>query len=152
MKMPTLVLAGTATVLLAALARPQETANPPSKGRAEESAKKVKGLQRERIATLKETADVSLKLAQGSRLELEVALEDRMALLKAESEATESEPERIALYKQALDALTAYETLARTQKEAARGTELAVLRVKARRLEVVIRLEQAKAKETNEGK
>jgi hypothetical protein len=151
MKVHTPILAITAAVLLTALSRSADPANPPSTDTAGGAAK-IKALQKERIAVLKETADLSLKLAQGSRLEVEVALEDRMALLKAESEAAESEPDRIALYKQTLDALTAYEKLAQARKAAALGTEVTVLRVKARRLEVEIRLEQAKAKETKAGK
>jgi RNA polymerase sigma factor (sigma-70 family) len=131
---------------------PQDKANPPSTNRAEVMGEKVKNLQKERVATLKEVVDTSLRLARVARLEVGEAMEDRMALLKAELEVAEKESDRVALYKQTLDALTEYEKLARAQKEAARGTESTVLRVKARRLEVEICLEQAKAKEAKERK
>lgn len=146
MKMLTLILAITAAVLPAVATRAQDTVH--AQFHAENvSNGAVKELQKKRIAILKDVADGSLKLAQSSRIELEVALEDRMSLLKAESEAAATEPERIAVYRQALDALSAYEKLARAQKEAARGSELTVLRINARRLEVESRMETMKVKE-----
>jgi len=108
------------------------------------SAERLKDLRKEWIAALKEAADISFKLAQNARLELGEALEDRMVLLKAELEATDKESERAALRKQTLDSLKAYEEVARSLAEAGRGSQLNVLRVKARRLEVEMQLEQAK--------
>jgi hypothetical protein len=69
-----------------------------------------------------------------------------MTLLEAELEATESERDRIPLYQQTLDVLTDFEKRAQAEMEAARGTELAVLRIRARRLEVESRLEQPRVK------
>jgi hypothetical protein len=67
-----------------------------------------------------------------------------LRLLKAELEAAEKEAGRIARYKNVLDDLTAYEDLAKDHFERGRGTEHAVLKVRARRLEVEIQLEQAR--------
>jgi hypothetical protein len=120
----------------------------PSKEQIEASAKKIKELRKERITTLKEAVDVSSKLAQSGRLEVWEAMEDRMALLKAELEAAEKESDRIALYKQAVASLKDYEAVARARFNAGRGTELPLFRIKAKRLEVEIQLEQATVKES----
>jgi hypothetical protein len=124
----------------------------PSKDEIEASAKKVKELQKERIAALQGAVDVSKRLAQGSRIEVWDAMEDRMALLKAELAAAGTESERIALYKKAVGSLKEYEALAKAQAEAGRATSLNMFRIKARRLEVEIQLEQAKLKVAKEGK
>ena len=117
---------------------------------AEASAKKVKELRKERIAVLKDVVEVSTKLAQNARIEIADALDDRMTLLQAELDAAEKESERIALYMKALDSLKVYAELAKARFEAGRGTELAVLKVKAKRLEIEIQLEQAKIREVKE--
>jgi hypothetical protein len=132
----------TAVVLLKAANARQE----PSKNAVEVSAKKVKGLQTERIACLKSAADVSMRLAQKARIELSDALEDRMTLLAAELDAAETESERLSLYRKAVDSLSGLEEVAKARMEAARGTELNLHRIKARRLEVEIQLERAKIK------
>ncbi|MBS0262826.1 MAG: hypothetical protein JSS02_12810 [Planctomycetes bacterium] len=111
------------------------------------SSEKLTELRKERIATLKDAADVSFKLAQNARLEFREALEDRMALLNAELDAAENEAERAALRRQTLDSLKAYEDVARSLVESARGTQLNMLRVKARRLDVELQLEQANMQE-----
>jgi len=118
----------------------------------EESTKKVKELQKERIAALKAAAEISQKLAQAFRLDISEAMENRMTLLKAELEAAETESDRIALYKKALEDLKACEQLAKDQFAAARATELPLHKVKARRLEIEIALEQAKIKQAKEKK
>jgi hypothetical protein len=51
-----------------------------------------------------------------------------------------------------LDSLKEYEELAKATFEAARGTELNILKIKARRLEIEIILEQANIKEAKESK
>ena len=86
-----------------------------------DSAKKVKELQKERIATLKKAAEVSLALAQSGRLEVWEAVEDRVALLKAELEVAETEADRVTLYKKILEDLKVYEAVAKARFEAAAG-------------------------------
>lgn len=146
MKVVTLILAVTTLMLIWTSTNAEDNVPQPPKG-VDASGTAMTELQKNRIDILKEVADMSLKLSQAARLELEVALEDRITLLKAESQAADSEPERIVIYNRTLEALTEYEQLARSQKEAARGSELAVLRIKARRLEVEILLAEAKEKQ-----
>lgn len=110
------------------------------------SANKVKELQQERIAILKMVVETGLKLVTSGHLELREVSESRMALLKAELDATDKEADQIALYKEALESLKQYEALAKAAKEAARATSLDGLAIRARRLEVEIWLEQAKIK------
>lgn len=117
-----------------------------------DSVKKVKEIQKERIATLKKAAEVSLALAQRDRLEVWEAVEDRVALLKAELEVAETEADLVTLYKKTLDDLKVYEAVAKARLEAARGSELALHKVKAKRLETEIALEQAKMKQAKDGK
>jgi len=149
MRMPALIVL--AATLLVAPAIPQDKANLP-KGQAEESAKKIKELQKERIATLKEVVDHSFTMFKNAQVSYEEVLEAQILLLNAELDATEKESDRIALYKKSLEALKSYEDVAKARAEAARGTATAVLKIKARRLEVEIHLEQAKMKEAKEGK
>ncbi|MDB5388078.1 MAG: hypothetical protein JWM11_3724 [Planctomycetaceae bacterium] len=151
MKVPTLILIGIAATVLLASASSQDKVNSPRQA-IEESTKKIGQFQTERIAILKNVVDISFKLAENSRIELSELLEARMSLLSAELESAKDESGRITLYKQALDTLKQYEELAKKQLEFSRGTELRLLQVKARRLEVEILLEQAKmrnAKESN---
>jgi outer membrane protein TolC len=137
----------TAAVLLTAGAQEK-----PTKAMAEAPAKKVKELQNERIAALQNAADLSRRLAQSGRIDLRDALEDRLALLKAELDAAETESERISLYKKAVGSLKEYEALAQRRFEAARETDLNFNRIKARRLEIEIQLEQAKIKQAKGAK
>ena len=76
MRMPALILTVMATSLLIAPASPQDKVNLPRKEQIQKSAKKVKELQKERIATLKEMADVNTRLFQRGRASLEVTRED----------------------------------------------------------------------------
>ncbi len=142
MRMTALIPAAVAATLLAGQATPQTPAPASPKGR--EPGPAVKELQKERIATLKRVADAATKMAQSGRLEVWEAVEDRMALLRAEVEATERAAERVPLYTTALGSLAEFEAIAKGRFEAARGTELAVLKVRAKRLEVEIALERAK--------
>jgi outer membrane protein TolC len=145
MRTPALLLA----VMLATLAPAQDKVIPP-KEQIEQSAKKVKQLQKERIATLKDLVDHAVAGYQNARASYEEVFEAQILLLNAELEAAEKESERITLYKKLVDALKAYEELANAQKESGKGTATGVLKIKARRLEAEIHLEQAKVKEAKE--
>jgi hypothetical protein len=133
-----------ASALLTGPAGSQEKTTPPGKGKAEESAKKIKELQKERIARLQGVVDLSFKLALRGRNgpSMGEVVEARMTLLAAELELTEKEADRITLYKMALLQLTQYYETARSFLRAGRGTELDVLRVDAKRLEIEIALER----------
>jgi hypothetical protein len=117
-----------------------------SKENPEASAGKIKELQQERIATLKTMIDVGSKLFTIGHLQTRELAEMRMTLLKAEVEAAEKEADRIPLYQEAVETLKGYEAIAKAAKEAAKGTELDKLAIKAKRLEVETWLEQARLK------
>jgi hypothetical protein len=132
-------------------AGPKDKGNPPRKEPGE-SAKKVKDLRTERVATLKELVALYVKLYQSGRGSHSEVLEAQMLLLRAELDAAETEAERVTLYQKAVDAMKTFEGLARAQREAGLGTQAAVLRLRASRLEVEIQLEQAKMKVAKEGR
>jgi len=152
MRMPALILTVLAAALLIAPARPQDKGNPARKDQAEESARKIKELQKERIAILKAMVDQVTKLVQTGRASFDEACEARLLLLKAELDAAEKESDRITLYKNFVDVLKEFESWAEQRWQAARGTQAAVLKIKARRLEAEILLERAKAEEAKESK
>jgi RNA polymerase sigma factor (sigma-70 family) len=118
----------------------------------ERAGEKIKELQKERIATLKDVVDLSTRLAKTGRLELGELLEARTLLLQAELEAAEKPSDRMALYKKSLDDLKEYFELAKSQHEAARASTVPSLKIKAKRLEVEIALEQLKLEETKGSK
>jgi hypothetical protein len=135
-----------ALIVAASLTTAASAQEKPVKEQIEASAKKVKELQKERIATLMELVDQTAALFRIAKASYPEVLEAQMLLLKAELETAEKESERIALYQKTVDALKVSEAVAIAQVEAGRGNHAAVLRIKARRLEVEILLEQAKMK------
>jgi outer membrane protein TolC len=150
--MPALILTVMAAALLMSPASPQAKVNLSRKDQTEESAKKIKELQKERIATLKEMADAITRLFQSGHGSFDAVLEARLLLLKAELDAAEKEADRITLYKNFVDESRKIENLAEAKVKAGRGTQASVLKVKAMRLEAEINLERAKAKEAKEAK
>jgi outer membrane protein TolC len=146
MRMPALILTVLAVTQLMSSASSQEK----PKERREESGKKVRELQKERIETLKELVDQAATIYKHGVASYEEVLEARMMLLKAELDVAVKDSDRITLYKKCLDALKEYEEVANARMQVGKGTAVAVLKIKAMRLEVEIALEQAKAKETNE--
>ena len=151
MRKPALILAVMAATLLMAPASPQDKVNPPRKDKTEESAKKIKELQRERIATLKQMVDVNSRLREKRLASFEEVAEARLLLLNAELDAAEKESSRITLYKSIVDVLKEGEKFAENVVTTG-GTPVRMLKVKARRLEAEINLERAKAKEALEAK
>jgi outer membrane protein TolC len=146
MRMPAPILTVLAVTLLMSSASSQEK----PKERREESAKKVRELQKERIETLKELVDHAATSYKSGVASYEELLEASMMLLKAELDVAEKDSDRITLYKKGVDALKEYEDFAKMMKSVGKGTGAAVLKIKAMRLEVEIALEQAKAKEAKE--
>jgi outer membrane protein TolC len=151
-KIRTLILTVIAATLLMAPASPQDRVKPSRKERIEESAKKVKELQKERIAALKEMANIIAAQFQRGQGSFEEVLEARLLVHKAELDASEKESDRITLYKNIVDELKKLEAAADDRFKAARGSQTSLLKVKARRLEAEIDLERAKAKEAKETK
>ncbi len=146
MRVPALILTVVAAALVMAPAGAQDRVNLSRKDEIQKPAKKVKELQKERIATLKALADLNARLFQSGRASFEEALEARVLVFEAELAAAEKGPDRIRLYKGLVDVLKEFEEVANQRVKTARGTEAALLKVKARRLEAEIHLEQATAK------
>jgi hypothetical protein len=147
-----MILAVMASTVLMAPASPQDKVNPPRKDKTEESAKKIKDLQRERIATLKQLVDVNSKLREKRQVSYEDVVEARLLLLNAELDAAEKESSRITLYKRMVDVLKDGERFAENAVRIEGGPPVRILKVKARRLEAEINLERVKAKEAQEAK
>jgi outer membrane protein TolC len=126
------------TVMLIGLAGPQDGAN--------QSAKKIKGLQKERIAVLKEMADQTSELFKHGQVPFDAALDARLLVFEAELDAAEKEADRMTLYKNIVDTLQQYEKVADGRVKAGQGTQASLLRVRARRLKAEIDLERAKPK------
>jgi hypothetical protein len=142
-------------MLLTATAHSQEEAAPaaPSgKDQAEESAKKIKDLRKERIAILREMTDVCAKLVKAARVPFEELLETRLQLCQEEVEAAETEAQRVVLYQNFVDALKEYEAWADDQQRAGRASVLPVLKIRAKIKHAEILLEQAKIKQAKAGK
>jgi hypothetical protein len=152
MRMPALILAVLAATLLMAPASPQDRVNLSRKERIEESAKKVKELKKERIATLKQMVDVDSRLEGRGIVPFDEVIEARLLLLNAELDAAEKESDRVTLYKNIVDELKKYETFAERRVKFAQVATVSVLKAKARRLEAEINWERAKAKEAQEAK
>jgi outer membrane protein TolC len=150
MRIRTLILTIIAATLLMAPASPQDRVNLPRKERIEESDKKVKELQKERIATLQEMVIQTTRLFQRGQGSFEEVLEANLLVFKAELDAAEKESDRITIYKNIVDFLKKLETAADQRWKAARGSQASLLKVKARRLKAEIDLERAKAKEAKE--
>jgi outer membrane protein TolC len=142
MKMIALVLVAALTVAATAQDKPS----------IEESAKKIKDLQKERITVLKELVDhfsTRYKAGQASSEEL---LDASILLFKAELETAEKGSNRISLYTKMVDTLNQFEQFAKAQFGVGKVTTGDVLKIKARRLEFEILLEQEKMKEAKEKK
>lgn len=146
MKMPALILVAVIVILAAAPANAQDVVNPPAKEQIEASAKKIKDLQKERIVALERRVEQLNALAQRAQAEPGEVMEATLLLFQARLDAAEKRADRIALYKNLVDLLKQYEELAIQRAQAARGTEAAFLKIRARRLEAEIHLEQAKVK------
>ena len=136
MRLFALKLAVTVAVLASASAHAQEKANP-------QSSKKVKELQKERVEVLRDLAEQYAHLYKNGRVEVELLLEARVMLFQAEADGAEKQSDRIARLKRLVEELKNYEQIAQARVETARGVKASVLKVKARRLEVEIQLEQA---------
>jgi hypothetical protein len=152
MKMSTPFLTIAAAILLVGSVRAQDRVSLPRLERVDEAAKKVKELQKERIATLTELADMTTKLFQSAHVKFDEACEAQLLLLQAQLDAAEKESDRVALYKNFVGMMKDYEKVAQAQVKAGQGLTTAVLKIKARRLEAEIHLEQAKAREAGERK
>jgi|GEM_PF-2066620 len=152
MKIPFLIVAGVVVSLTAAAGYCQEKANPASADQIAASQKKIKDLQKERIATLKEVVEQLTARSRAGRAEFDEVFEARLEVHGAELAATEKSSERIETQKKIIEVLGEYEKVAESRRAMARGPSSMILKVKARRLQAEIDLEQAKIKEAGETK
>ncbi len=136
----------TALILAAALTGAQDKPSNP----IEESAKKIKDLRKERIAVLKELVDQFGARYKAGQCSPEELVDAKVLLLKAELETAEKGSDRVSLYTKMMETLNQLEQVAKAQLEAGKGTTGDVLKIKARRLEIEILLEQEKMKEAKE--
>ncbi len=146
MRMSARILTVMVATLLTASAGAQDKVDPSRKEQIQESAKKVKELQQERIATLKQLVDVNAKLFQSGTVPLDAVLEARALVCEAELEAAEKQSDRITLHKNLVDLLKQMEDVAKHRFETARSSPAPLLKIRARRLKAEIDLERAKAK------
>ncbi len=118
----------------------------------EAKERKIKDLQKERIATLVQVVNAASKQFQLARVRYSEVIEAVRMLLKAELEAAEKESDRITIWKNAVDTWKQYEERAEMLFQFARVTVVPVLTFRAMRREAEIELERAKPKEAKEGK
>jgi membrane fusion protein (multidrug efflux system) len=149
MRMPAMMLVVMTAALLIAPAGAQDTVNLPRKEQVQEPGKKVEELQRERLAALEELTDQLTRLYQNARVDIDELLEARVQLFQARLDSAEKQSDRLTLYKNLVEELKQFEKIAQGRVEAARGSVASVLKVKARRLEAEIHLEEAKPEEPN---
>jgi hypothetical protein len=142
MKATALIVMLTVTALVVSAANSQEA----PKDQQEASARKIRELQKERIAALEGMTDGATRLAKRGSHSIEEACDAWTLLVRAQVDAAEVDLDRIKFYERYVEAMQEFEEMARARKEAARGTEVAVLKAKACRLEAEIALEQLKAK------
>lgn len=139
MKSRSLMTAVLGMALLTAAASSQE-------GKPDESSRKVKELQKERLATLKDLVEVATSLRGRGFMSVDDVYDAKHQLLNAELDAAENDADRIKLLENFVDAVKELEQVADAQKKAAQATHAAILKMKSHRLEAEIALEQAKTK------
>jgi hypothetical protein len=143
MKATALIVMLMATALVVSAANSQDTAGA---NKPDESAKKIKDLQKERLDVLAAMAESAGILAKQARVSLENACEAQQQLLQAQIEYADNDAQRARFYESYIEALKQYEELAKARKEGARGTEISILNARAGRLGAEIALERLKAK------
>lgn len=153
MKLPalivTVIVIVSGTGLWISAANSQDDALASRKSKREESARKVKELQTERLTALKDLAEVMHALYRKVRVDADRVYDAQQLLLRAQVELAEDDSDRIKLYEKFVDVMKDYEEIAVTRKQAAQGTQLEVLKAKAIRLEAEIALEKVRSGTTS---
>ena len=144
MRTPAFILAVVSTFLVTS-AGAQDGRVQPGKDEVRQSTAKVKELQQERIAALKNVAEMQLSLSTVGKATPEGVLEAKVLVWEAELDAAEKESDRRTCLKNLVEVLKELEETAKARKRNAEGTEVGVLMAKARRLEAEIRLERSQA-------
>jgi len=147
MKMPAIIVTAIGTlvfgVLLIGPASSQDDAG--KTGTQAGGSLKVKQLQDERVAALKDLTQVTDRLYRTARAEAGSAYEARLMLLTAELDLAQNNAERMKLYENFVGVMKEYEEYAIARKQGAKGTEIDVLKAKAARLEAEIALEKVRS-------
>ena len=149
MRMLAMMLTVMAATLRIAVAGAQDEVNLPRKEQVQEPGKKVKELQRERLAALEALTVLLTRQYQNARVEIDELIEARVQLMQAQLDSAEKPSDRLTLYKNLVEELKQLEEIAQSRVEAARGSMASVLKIKARRLEAELHLEEAKPEESN---
>jgi outer membrane protein TolC len=112
---------------------------------AEQKDGKVKELLKERLATLKTLADLTVNDYKAGRVSFDRVHQAMRAVLDAELELCESAKERVTILEQAVKLAKEFETVAEAQFRIGKVTQSDVLLAKVNRLDTEIALERAKA-------
>ena len=112
----------------------------------EDSARKIKELRKERIAALEQVADAMMEMHINGQGSLSEVVGARLLLVQAKVEAAETDAERIKLLEKAVEVTREFEAITKAQREQGDGNLADNLKMKARRLEAEITLEQARAR------
>ncbi len=144
MKKTVLLIAVLAAAFLTAVADSQEGTAPKTDQAG--AATKVKDLQQQRMATLKEIVEAFNAERQNGRGSFEDLIEAKVQLLNAELEVASSDAERVTICENIVKQFITLEEVAQASREGARGAYTAVLKAKAKRLEAEISLERAKGR------
>jgi tetratricopeptide (TPR) repeat protein/thiol-disulfide isomerase/thioredoxin len=107
---------------------------------------RVRALQEERLATLKEIAAEREKAFRHGRAPSDDVLQARLLVLRAELELCDSDRERVAIHEKIVALAKETEETRASQYKARRLSHSDLLTAKANRLEAEVALERAKAK------
>jgi hypothetical protein len=107
---------------------------------------KLKELQKERLAALREAARLATARFQNAQGSLDEVREAARKVAEAELDLCDSDKERVAVLEKFVGVAKKYEEQAAQFAKAGKGREYSALMAKADRLEAEIALEQAKAK------
>lgn len=106
---------------------------------------KVRELQKERLALLRQVADWTTEAYKGGRFELLAVLEARREVIAAELELCETHKERLAILEKAAELAKDIEKNTEKLAEARNAARTELLKARANRLQAEIELEKEKA-------
>ena len=135
-----------AAVALVGLIASGGRADNPKPNQPNQPSKKVRALQEERLATLKEIAAEWEKVFRAGRALYEDVLQARLMVLRAQLELCDSDRERVAVHEKIVALAKETEEMQTLRYQAARLSHSDLLMAKANRLEAEVALERAKAK------
>lgn len=114
--------------------------------RSEETKKanpRIKELQKQRIAVLEDVQDATTRLYQNARTSFEDVHAASMALMAARLDYADTREERIKACDEAIEQAQRWQELVKARVEAARDTQITVMKTQAYLLEAQIAREKA---------